>query len=41
MLYKLFEGSWEEGAVVRDKERGIFADPTKIHEVGHKGKYFV
>ncbi len=40
VVYKLFEGSWEEGAVVRDKERGIFADPTKIHEVGHKGKYF-
>jgi long-chain alkane monooxygenase len=40
VLYKLFEGSWEEGAVLRDLERGIFADPTKIHEIGHKGKYF-
>ncbi|PZQ48386.1 MAG: 5,10-methylene tetrahydromethanopterin reductase [Rhodovulum sulfidophilum] len=40
VLYKLFEGSWEEGAVVRDRERGIFADPTKIHEIGHKGRHF-
>jgi FMN-dependent oxidoreductase (nitrilotriacetate monooxygenase family) len=40
VLYKLLEGSWEEGAVLRDKERGIFADPSKIHEIGHKGKYF-
>ncbi|OJU92679.1 MAG: 5,10-methylene tetrahydromethanopterin reductase [Shinella sp. 65-6] len=40
VLYKLFEGSWEEGAVLRDKERGIFADPAKIHEIGHKGTYF-
>ena len=40
VLYKLFEGSWEEGAVVRDRGRGIFAHPEKIHEIGHKGKYF-
>ena len=40
VLYKLFEGSWEEGAVVRDKERGVFARPDKVHEIGHKGKYF-
>ncbi|MQT14650.1 LLM class flavin-dependent oxidoreductase [Segnochrobactrum spirostomi] len=40
VLYKLFEGSWEEGAVVRDRERGIFTDPAKVHEIGHKGKFF-
>ncbi|WP_073356458.1 LLM class flavin-dependent oxidoreductase [Lampropedia hyalina] len=40
VLYKLLEGSWEEGAVVRDREKGIFAIPEKIHEIGHKGKYF-
>lgn len=40
VLYKLFEGSWEEGAVLRDRERGLFADPAKIHEIGHKGRYF-
>ena len=40
VLYKLFEGSWEDGAVVRDRERGIFTHPEKVHEIGHRGKYF-
>ncbi|MDR2099572.1 MAG: LLM class flavin-dependent oxidoreductase [Campylobacteraceae bacterium] len=40
VIYKLLEGSWEEGAVVRDREKRIFADPDKVHEIGHKGKYF-
>jgi FMN-dependent oxidoreductase (nitrilotriacetate monooxygenase family) len=40
VLYKLFEGSWEEGSIVRDRARGIFAHPEKVHEIGHKGKYF-
>lgn len=40
VLYKLFEGSWEDGAVVRDRDRRIFTHPEKVHEIGHKGKYF-
>jgi FMN-dependent oxidoreductase (nitrilotriacetate monooxygenase family) len=40
VLYKLFEGSWEEGAVLRDPARGIFTDPSKVHEIGHKGRFF-
>ena len=40
VLYKLLEGSWEEGAVVRDREKRIFTHPEKVHEIGHKGKYF-
>jgi long-chain alkane monooxygenase len=40
VLYKLFEGSWESDAVVRDRATGIFADPEKIHKIGHKGTYF-
>jgi FMN-dependent oxidoreductase (nitrilotriacetate monooxygenase family) len=40
VVYKLLEGSWEEGAVVRDKERGVFADPSKVHPIGHRGRYF-
>jgi FMN-dependent oxidoreductase (nitrilotriacetate monooxygenase family) len=40
VLYKLWEGSWEEGAVVRDREKRIFTLPEKVHEIGHKGKYF-
>lgn len=40
VCYKLWEGSWEDGAVVKDKEKGIFTDPTKVHEINHHGKYF-
>lgn len=40
VLYKLLEGSWEEGAVIRDRSRRIFTDPAKVHEIGHKGTYF-
>lgn len=40
VIYKLLEGSWEEGAVVRDRDRRIFTHPEKVHEIGHKGKYF-
>jgi FMN-dependent oxidoreductase (nitrilotriacetate monooxygenase family) len=40
VIYKLLEGSWEDDAMVRDKEKRIFADPDKVHEIGHKGKYF-
>src|SRR6202042_1190622 len=40
VLYKLLEGSWEEGAVVRDGRKGVFTNPDKVHEIGHKGKFF-
>jgi FMN-dependent oxidoreductase (nitrilotriacetate monooxygenase family) len=40
VIYKLLEGSWEDGAVVRDRARGVFADPSKVHEIRHKGKFF-
>ena len=40
VLYKLWEGSWEDDAVVKDVENGVFTDPAKVHEIGHKGKHF-
>ncbi|MDE4039916.1 LLM class flavin-dependent oxidoreductase [Acinetobacter pittii] len=40
VLYKLWEGSWEEGSVLRDRESGIFADHRKVHPIQHEGKYF-
>jgi FMN-dependent oxidoreductase (nitrilotriacetate monooxygenase family) len=40
VLYKLWEGSWEDGAVVRDAERGIYTDPSKVHRIDHTGEYF-
>ena len=40
VLYKLWEGSWEDGAVIKDRERGIFTDPDKVHHIGHEGTHF-
>ena len=40
VVYKLWEGSWEEDAVLVDKENRIFADPEKVHDIQHEGKYF-
>lgn len=40
VAYKLWEGSWEPDAVVRDRARGVYTDPAKVHPIGHDGKYF-
>ncbi|MGK5683942.1 LLM class flavin-dependent oxidoreductase [Actinoplanes sp. URMC 104] len=40
VTYQLWEGSWEDDAVVRDRERGVFTNPDKVHAIGHSGKYF-
>ncbi|WP_239614908.1 LLM class flavin-dependent oxidoreductase [Cohnella mopanensis] len=40
VVYKLWEGSWEDDAVVRDAVNGIYTDPSKVHEIHHEGKHF-
>ncbi len=40
LVYRLWEESWEDDAVVRDAERGIYADPAKVHRITHQGEYF-
>lgn len=40
IMYALWEGSWEEGAVIRDQTAGVFADPARIHPVRHRGRYY-
>lgn len=37
VCYKLWEGSWEDDAVVVDREAGIYADPAKVHAIDHHG----
>ncbi len=32
--------SWEDEALVQDKEAGIFADTRRIHPAGHQGEFF-
>lgn len=40
LLYKLWEGSWEDDAVLIDKERRIYADPSKVHVINHQGPFY-
>jgi FMN-dependent oxidoreductase (nitrilotriacetate monooxygenase family) len=39
LCYRLWE-SWEPGAVLMDREAGIFADPAKVHEIHFAGQHF-
>jgi len=41
VVYKLWEHSWEEGAVRRDKSSGVFADPARVHPIRHRGTHYV
>ncbi|SMH48594.1 FMN-dependent oxidoreductase, nitrilotriacetate monooxygenase family [Rathayibacter oskolensis] len=36
----LWEGAWEDDAVVYDKATRTFADPAKVHRITHRGEYF-
>ena len=40
VLYKLWEQSWEAGAVLRDRATRVFAQPDKVHKIEHHGKYY-
>jgi long-chain alkane monooxygenase len=40
VCYKLWEGSWENDAVVRDRDRGVYVDPNRVHDINHEGRYF-
>jgi FMN-dependent oxidoreductase (nitrilotriacetate monooxygenase family) len=35
VLYKLWEGSWEDDALRADRASGVYADPGKIHKIHH------
>ena len=39
VCYKLWD-SWEPNAIVEDYASGVYADPAKVHEVNHEGKYY-
>ncbi|MFB6466770.1 LLM class flavin-dependent oxidoreductase [Cytobacillus sp. Hz8] len=32
--------SWEDNAILANKETGVFADSQKVHEINHKGEFF-
>lgn len=37
VVYKLWEASWEDDALLKDTVRGLYADPSKIHTIDHVG----
>jgi FMN-dependent oxidoreductase (nitrilotriacetate monooxygenase family) len=39
-VVKKLWNSWDEGALVMDRERGVFADHTKVHTIDHEGRFF-
>ena len=40
VVYKLWEGSWDDGAVVHDREKNIFALPEKVRKIVHSGTHY-
>ncbi|MBA4218065.1 MAG: LLM class flavin-dependent oxidoreductase [Proteobacteria bacterium] len=40
VVYKLWELSWEDDAVRRDKAGGVFTDPAKVHPIRHHGPHY-
>lgn len=40
VLYKLWEGSWDDDAVIVDRERRIYTDPDKVRYINHVGEHF-
>jgi alkanesulfonate monooxygenase SsuD/methylene tetrahydromethanopterin reductase-like flavin-dependent oxidoreductase (luciferase family) len=39
VAFKLWS-AWEDDAVIRDRETGVYADETKVHEIDHVGQYY-
>jgi FMN-dependent oxidoreductase (nitrilotriacetate monooxygenase family) len=39
VTFKLWN-SVEKDAFVLDRDKGVFADPSKVHRIDHRGKYF-
>jgi FMN-dependent oxidoreductase (nitrilotriacetate monooxygenase family) len=40
VVYKLWEQSWDDDAVIRDRKTRVFAEPTRVRPVTHEGKYY-
>ncbi len=40
VCYKLWEGSWDDDAVVADREHRVYTDPAKVRAINHDGPYY-
>lgn len=40
LLYALWEGSWDDHAVLRDRKARVYADPSRVRKIRHEGTYY-
>ncbi len=40
VVYRLWEGTFEDGALVADPATNTYLDPDRVHDAGHAGEYF-
>jgi FMN-dependent oxidoreductase (nitrilotriacetate monooxygenase family) len=40
VVYALWEGSWQDDAVLRDRAGGVYADPARVRSVRHQGQQY-
>lgn len=40
LCYKLWEGSWQDDAVINDKADRLYADPAKVRQISHQGRFY-
>jgi long-chain alkane monooxygenase len=40
LVYKLWEGSWDDDAVLQDRAGGVYADPSKVRVIHHRGPQY-
>lgn len=40
VMYKLWEGSWDDDAVELDRSAGVYTNPDKVHPINHHGRFF-
>lgn len=40
VTYKLWEGSWDVDAIINEAGKGVYADPSKVHDINHNGERY-
>jgi len=40
VVYKLWESSWKSDAVIKDIEKNVYTDPTKVRHIHHHGEFY-
>jgi long-chain alkane monooxygenase len=40
VVYALWEGSWQDDAVLSDRAGGVYADPARVRSVRHQGQQY-